>query len=442
MIRVSVRPGMLVAGRITELAIELSNTGLDTCSDIAFRLKLPSGLVLVSGRDKISVDKIRAGQAHVHRVTVRPAGPGDVEVRTTNFAYRDADGVTRRDNDWRASLRILAGDRDAQAGTTQAPPPGTPPAQPRLTVRAGTREFPAGAWTDFKLVLRNETGIPLHDITVTLAGPLQVDPASPEIRLQVLRAGETRETVVGVRATEHGTVPVNFSATFRYQDERGQVSAGQQEDRATVVVHPSAAKVEPREEQPTLTTILYLAAQPRDTQPLDSLREMREVETELGLARNRERYLMVHCVAVRLTDISRALGEHRPQIVHFAGHGDADGNLAVEDESGLAVFIHPDGVSRLFGRHAGSVRCVIVNACHSLALAQAVAERIDYAVGMRSAVLDRASVLFSVGFYQGLFAGQTIPDAYGQGVDLLAADPYTRRRGQHEVPVLFTRPGA
>jgi hypothetical protein len=433
MIRVSVRPGLLVAGRITELAIELSNTGLDTCSDIAFRLKLPSGLVLVSGRDKISVDKIRAGQAHVHRVTVRPGGPGDVEVRTTNFAYLDADGVTQRDNDWRASLRILAGDRDAQGGTTQAPPPGTPPAQSRLTMRPGTRELPAGAWTDLNLVLRNETGLPLHDIAVTLAGPLQVDPASPEIRLQVLRAGETRETVVGVRATEHGTVPVNFSATFRYQDERGQVSTGQEEDRATVVVHPSAA---------TLTTILYLAAQPRDTQPLDSLREMREVETELGLARNRERYLMVHRAAVRLTDISRALGEHRPQIVHFAGHGDANGNLAVEDESGLAVFIHPDGVSRLLGRHAGSVRCVIVNACHSLALAQAVAERIDYAIGMRSAVLDRASVLFSVGFYQGLFAGQTIPDAYGQGVDLLAADPQTRLHGQHEVPALFTRPGA
>jgi hypothetical protein len=302
--------------------------------------------------------------------------------------------------------------------------------------------LPAGAWTDFKLVLRNETGIPLHDITVTLAGPLQVDPASPEIRVPVLRDGETRETVVGVRATEHGTVPVNVSATFRYQDERGQVSAGQQEDRATVVVHPSAAKAGPREERAMLTTILYLVAQPRDTQPLDSLREMRKVETELRLARNRERYQMVHRVAVQLTDISRALGEHRPQIVHFAGHGDRDGNLAVEDESGLAVFVHPDGVGGLLGRYAGSVRCVIVNACHSLALAQAVAERIDYVVGMRSEVLDRASVLFSVGFYQGLFAGQTIPDAYGQGVDLLAADPATRRRGQHEVPVLLTRPGA
>ena len=142
-------------------------------------------------------------------------------------------------------------------------------------------------------------------------------------------------------------------------------------------------------------------------------------------------------VAARLRDIGQALGDYWPQIVHFAGHGRNDGSLAVESDAGCASFVNPAGLASLLGGFAASVRCVIVNACHSLALAEAMSEQIDYVVGMRSEILDSASVQFSVGFYQGLFAGKTVPDAFSQGRDMVRAEPETTP--EYKVPVLLVR---
>ena len=427
MIRVSVNPGTLVAGQPSVLTIELSNTGLDACSDVVFRLKLPPGMALVSGRDRIDVDEIRARQVHVHQVTVRPGRPGDVEVGTSNFSYRDEDGITRRQDDWRASIRVLA------AASSSSPPRPLP----RLTVSHGGGKLALDEWDVLEVFLHNATGVPLHDVTLTLDGPFRVDRASAWI--QLLRDGKTGRAAISVHVPDRGKVPVSIHTTYRYRDERGQLSSGAQDDRLTIEVAAPAETVPPSDEKAPVTTILYLVAQPRNTDALGSYREMREVERLLQLGRDRERYRLEHCVAARLTDISQALGDYWPQIVHFAGHGRDDGSLAVENDFGRASFVNPAGLANLLGGFAASVRCVIVNACHSLALAEAMREQIDYVVGMRSEILDSASIQFSVGFYQGLFAGKTIPDAFRQGRDLVQAEPITN--SDYKVPILLARRG-
>ncbi len=427
MIRVSVDPGTLVAGQPSTLTIGLSNTGRDACSDIVFRLRLPPGMALVSGRDRIDVDEIQGRQDHVHRLTVLPGRPGDVEVGTSNFSYRDEDGITRRQDDWRAPIRVVAG----------GPVRASSPSRPRLTVSYGGGTLALDEWGDLEVCLRNATGIPLYDIALTLDGPFRVGRGSE--RIEIMRDGETRRPSFSVHVSDRGRIPVSIRTTYRYRDERGQVSPGDQDDRLTVEVARPAETVPARNGKDQVTTILYLAAQPRNTVPLSSYEEMRKVGTQLQLSRDRERYRLEHRVAVRLEDIPEALGYYWPQIVHFAGHGRDDGSLVVEDDSGHASFVNPAGLANLLGGFAASVRCVIVNACHSLALANAMSERIDYVVGMRSEILDEASVLFSVGFYQGLFAGKTVPDAFSQGRDLVQAKPATN--SDYKVPELLVRRG-
>ena len=169
MIRVSVNPDSLVAGQSSMLTIRLSNTGLDACSDVVFRLKLPSGMALVSGRDRIDVDEILARQVHVHQVTVLPGRPGDVEVGTSNFSYRDEDGITRRQDDWRAPIRVLAaGPPQGGAAQASSSSPSRPP--PRLTLSHGGGKLALDEWDVLEVFVRNGTGVPLHDITLTLAG--------------------------------------------------------------------------------------------------------------------------------------------------------------------------------------------------------------------------------------------------------------------------------
>ena len=425
MIRVSVNPGTLVAGQRSILTIELSNTGLGACSDVVFRLKLPPGMALVSGWDRIDVKEIQARQVHVHQVTVLPGKLGDVEVGTSNFSYRDEDGIKRRQHDWRAPIRILA------AGASP------PPQQPRLTVSHSEGKLALDEWDVLEVFLRNTTRVPLHDVTLTLVGPFRTDRTSGRIAL--LREGETGRAAFSVHVTDRGRVPVSVHTTYRYQDERGQVRLGEQDDQLAVEVAAPADTVPPPDEKASVTTILYLAAQPRNLDALRSDQEMREVKGLLQLGRDRERYRLEHCVAARLWDISQALGDYWPQIVHFAGHGRDDGSLAVENDFGRASFVNPAGLASLLGGFAASVRCVIVNACHSLVLAEAMSEQIDYVVGMRSEILDVASVQFSVGFYQGLFAGKTVPDAFRQGLALVQAEPITN--SEYKVPVLLVRRG-
>jgi uncharacterized repeat protein (TIGR01451 family) len=417
MIRVCVDPDTLVAGQPCVLTIALSNAGLGTYSDVVFRLRLPVGMALVSGRDRIEVDEIQARQDYVHQVTVLPGRPGDVEVGTSNFAYRDEHGIGRRQDDWRALLHVLAAGAATQASS---PSPAHP--LPRLALSHAGGQLAFDEWDVLEVLIRNTTGVGLHDVILTLTGPFRVDRASA--RFQLLRDGETGRATFSVHVPDRGKIPVSIRTTYRYRDTAGQLTSRAQDDRLTVGVAAPAS----------VTTVLYLVAQPRNTGPLGSYQELREVEKLLG--RDREDYRLEHCVAARLTDISQALGEYWPQIVHFAGHGREDGSLAVENDFGRASYVNPQGLANLLGGFA-SVRCVIVNACHSLTLAEAMSEKIDYVIGMRSEILDFAGIQFSVGFYQGLLAGKTVPDAFRQGRDLVQAEP--RTNSDYQVPVLLER---
>ena len=57
----------------------------------------------------------------------------------------------------------------------------------------------------------------------------------------------------------------------------------------------------------------------------------------------------------------------------------------------------------------------IFSACYSESQAQAIAENIEYVVGMNQAIGDKAAIAFSVGFYQALGAGRSIKEAYELG---------------------------
>jgi hypothetical protein len=182
-------------------------------------------------------------------------------------------------------------------------------------------------------------------------------------------------------------------------------------------------------------TVLFLAASPKDLKPLSPDEELRKIEQELQLGPSNDFVLKSH-VAARLTDISRSLVRYKPHVVHFSGHGASDGGLYVADENGFSKPVNPQGLAEMFGRYRDMIRCVVVNACHSEQLAAAMSRYIDYVVGMHSEVGDSAAILFSVGFYQALFGGETVPQAFRLACSLLWSDEATETA--HQVPVLYT----
>lgn len=164
------------------------------------------------------------------------------------------------------------------------------------------------------------------------------------------------------------------------------------------------------------TTLLFVAADPTDASRLRLGEEFREIQEKLKLAKLRDRFrLELPQLSVRPADISQALLDVQPQIVHFSGHGASTGALCFENESGQTHLVQPEALAALFEQFANQVNCVLLNACYSETQAKAIAEHIEYVIGMNQAISDKAAIAFAVGFYQGLGAGRTIEEAYKLG---------------------------
>jgi hypothetical protein len=164
-----------------------------------------------------------------------------------------------------------------------------------------------------------------------------------------------------------------------------------------------------------LTTILFLASDPTDASRLRLGEELREIQEKLRLAQFRDKFDLHQRMSVRPADISQALLDICPRIVHISGHGAADGDLCFEDQVGNILPVAPDALAALFEQFSDQVHCVVLNACYSEKQARAISTHIPYVIGMDRAIGDHAAIAFSVGFYQALGAGRTIEDAYKLG---------------------------
>jgi hypothetical protein len=182
-------------------------------------------------------------------------------------------------------------------------------------------------------------------------------------------------------------------------------------------------------------SILLLSADPTDATRLRIGEELREIQEKLQLARLRDKFKLDQRMSVRPTDISQALLDIQPHIVHFSGHGVESGNLCFENRVGEIHPIMPDALAALFEQFASQVCCVLLNSCYSEIQAAAIAEHIDYVIGMNKAIGDHAAIAFAIGFYQAIGAGRTIEEAYKLGCVQIRLQSIP----EHLTPVLIPR---
>lgn len=183
--------------------------------------------------------------------------------------------------------------------------------------------------------------------------------------------------------------------------------------------------------------ILLLTANPKGTTQLRLDEEVREIDVGLQRAKHREQFILEQKWAVRPRDIQRAMLDFNPQIVHFSGHGTGDEGLVFEDETGHIKLVDGEALAELFQLFSDQVECVILNGCYSELQAEAIAQHINYVIGMKKAIGDKAAIEFAVGFYDALGAGRPVEFAHKFGC---AAIRLTGIQ-EHLTPVLKKKPG-
>ncbi len=161
--------------------------------------------------------------------------------------------------------------------------------------------------------------------------------------------------------------------------------------------------------------ILFFSSNPEFTTPLKLDEEARLITQKIRASEYRDVLKLETLWAVRPDDLIQALLEHKPQIVHFSGHGSESGEIILMDNNRQAKPVSAEALKMLFTTLKDNIRVVVLNACYSEKQAQAIAEVIDCVVGMSSAIGDEAAIVFAASFYRAIGFGRSIKDAFDQG---------------------------
>jgi len=183
--------------------------------------------------------------------------------------------------------------------------------------------------------------------------------------------------------------------------------------------------------------ILILTANPTNTKPLRVSEEVREIKSAWERSLNREQFTIIVEEAVRPQELRRTLLGHKPDIVHFSGHGGGEQGLALMTDNGEAFLVKVAPLAKLFKalQEIFFIDCVFLNACYSDVQAEGIYPYVNYVVGMNQKIGDQAAKQFAIGFYDTLFAGQSIKSAFDLGCNAIEMENIP----EHLTPVLRTK---
>ncbi|MDC0744815.1 SAVED domain-containing protein [Polyangium mundeleinium] len=184
--------------------------------------------------------------------------------------------------------------------------------------------------------------------------------------------------------------------------------------------------------------VLFLAANPDDAVPIRPDRELERIKDALRLTDLAGAIHIVARGAVGPRRLQDAILEEDPDIVHFSGHGTTGGDLLLEAEDGGARRVDKIALANLFALHSKrDKRVVVLNACYSGAIAEAVSQHVTCALGTTRPITDEAATEFAMAFYKAICCGQSVREAFERGknaLELAGLDPSQAAR-------IYTRDG-
>jgi hypothetical protein len=147
------------------------------------------------------------------------------------------------------------------------------------------------------------------------------------------------------------------------------------------------------------TRILFIQPDLNDQPGLVVRKELRNLDQALLLEGKDAVWEWKLLPSAQIDDLERGLARYQPDIVHYAGHGAAQGELFFdpkEDKKNSVALSAEDFAETLrihqARPHTPRVRLVVLAACNTERTAQLAVEHVDCAIGMRGEIGDGALV--------------------------------------------------
>ncbi|HHT9119060.1 MAG TPA: CHAT domain-containing protein [Candidatus Hypogeohydataceae bacterium YC41] len=181
--------------------------------------------------------------------------------------------------------------------------------------------------------------------------------------------------------------------------------------------------------EPSALKVLVIASSPlvffesRELHPVIQL----DVEEEKGRLRValQAAKAPIHCRFLPHAtndEIQMALAD-KYDVVHFTGHGSADGHFLLEDPEGKTHFIDATEMTKIL-LYSGA-KLVFISACHSELAAQGLIQN-NYSnivyIDAEFLIADRAALLFAQLFYRSLALGERPSIAFNRALQVVATD--------------------
>ena len=149
-----------------------------------------------------------------------------------------------------------------------------------------------------------------------------------------------------------------------------------------------------------------------------------------------------HFLAEATTSASQDALRDEWDVIHYTGHGTADGCLVLENGTGVAHLLTREETAKLFAAH--SLHLVILSACYSETAGRALLDAgvpSVIAIDAATPIADYAAILFAEHFYKAMARGWTIQRSFNDAKQSVALDakvgdkdPPLDRSGQAEAP--------
>ena len=188
---------------------------------------------------------------------------------------------------------------------------------------------------------------------------------------------------------------------------------------------------------PATITVLFLAANPNDTQQLNLDEEVRAIQNRIRLSDYRDSIRFESRWAARSSDVLQAINETNPTIIHFSGHGTSDGKLVLLNPDGSSNDVTKEAITMAISTASDTVRLVVFNACFSESQAKNIVHSIESAIGMNDSIRDDTAITFASQLYSSIGFGHSLEKSFNQAIAAIMLDGIP----QDTIPQLFVADG-
>ena len=186
------------------------------------------------------------------------------------------------------------------------------------------------------------------------------------------------------------------------------------------------------------TKILVLASNPAGTDQLQLNPEIRSIKDAHERSEKRAEFEVKPEPAIRISELQRIILKEKPRIVHFCGHGTGHQGLVLENDAGKPQLVSTEALTNLLKIFDRRIECVVLNACHSQVQGEQINQHINFLIATKKEIRDDAALLFTKGFYDDLFNGETYKDAYELVCNRIHLELYESNSSERKlVPVYF-----